>query len=364
MKAVSKFKETSKKRYDGPIPRGFVLQPGDVVVAMTEQAEGLLGSSAIIPEGDTYLHNQRIGVVTSETLDRRFLFYLFNYKPIRDQISASASGTKVRHTSPTRIGEVWFALPPFDIQRRIADILSAYDELIQVNMCRIAVLEEMARRIFDEWFVKRQFPGHKTAGFAKGRPESSPEYWRAGSLNDVAQLVGTSINPRTMPDRLFRHFSIPSFDSRKLPVVEKGSQILSNKLIFSPPVVLISKLNPRIPRVWRVEGARGAAAICSTEFLPLRPNSEIGTGWLTALCTSEPFIGLVKGLAQGTSTSHQRARPQDVLALPIIIPPLALLQRADGILGDNFDLISTLLNASQKYLKFSDQAIWLSLSVG
>src|SRR5437667_5723578 len=49
-----------QKRYDGPIPRGFVLQPGDLVVAMTEQAEGLLGSSAIIPEGDTYLHNQRI----------------------------------------------------------------------------------------------------------------------------------------------------------------------------------------------------------------------------------------------------------------------------------------------------------------
>ncbi len=55
---------------------------------------------------------------------------------------------------------------------------------------------------------------------------------------------------------------------------------------------------------------------------------------------------LVKGIAQGTSTSHQRARPQDILALPIIIPPSPLQQRADRILADNFDLVTTLLNTN------------------
>ena len=236
--------------------------------------------------------------------------------------------------------------PPLEIQKRIAGILSAYDDLIAVNARRIAILEDMARRLFDEWFIKFRHPGQETVGFAKDLSRSLPEHWCTGTLADIAEFVGTSINPRAMPDRLFTHFSIPSFDVERVPVAEKGSLILSNKLIFSPPVVLISKLNPRIPRVWRVQEVREHEPICSTEFLPLKPKSGTGTGWLTGLCTSEPFMRLVKGIAQGTSTSHQRARPQDILGLPIIIPPSPLRQRADRILADNFDLVTTLLNAN------------------
>src|SRR5207253_2618072 len=102
-------KGDKEKFYTGEVPPGFVLRRGDLLIAMTEQAEGLLGSSAIVPSDDLYLHNQRLGLVTDlrgDVVDKRFLYYLFNWREVRDQIRASASGVKVRHTSPQRIYEV------------------------------------------------------------------------------------------------------------------------------------------------------------------------------------------------------------------------------------------------------------------
>src|SRR5437016_1023077 len=122
-----KDKGDKEKHYVGEVPKDFILKKGDLLVAMTEQAEGLLGSSAIVPSSDYYLHNQRLGLVTEidkTQIDRKFL-----------------SGTKVRHTSPSRIYEVTVSIPPLATQRRIAEILSAYDDLIENNARRIKILE-------------------------------------------------------------------------------------------------------------------------------------------------------------------------------------------------------------------------------
>jgi len=100
----------SKDRfYTGDIPEDYVLDEGDLIVAMTEQGPGLLGSSALIPDGGKYLHNQRLGLIQdldNTVLDKKFLYYLFNTGAVRGQISGSASGTKVRHTAPERIYRV------------------------------------------------------------------------------------------------------------------------------------------------------------------------------------------------------------------------------------------------------------------
>jgi len=105
------FKEKSDKAkwYNGPIPSDYVLNEGDLIVAMTEQAEGLLGSSALIPRSSVYLHNQRLGLVQihdRKQADQHFIYYLFNSKSVRQQIRGSASGTKIRHTAPSRIADV------------------------------------------------------------------------------------------------------------------------------------------------------------------------------------------------------------------------------------------------------------------
>ena len=101
------FKHTSRtKYYVGPIPEDFIHKRNDLIVAMTEQAEGLLGSTAFVPEDNKYLHNQRLGLISildKFELDKRFLYRLFNTPIVRLQIRASANGAKVRHTSPSRI---------------------------------------------------------------------------------------------------------------------------------------------------------------------------------------------------------------------------------------------------------------------
>lgn len=187
------FKEKPEKAkwYSGPIPSEYILKEGDLIIAMTEQAEGLLGSSAIIPQSDIYLHNQRLGLIKildPEKAETLFLYYLFNTPHVRQQIRASASGAKIRHTAPSRVAAVKVLLPPLPLQRCIASILSAYDELIENNRRRIRILEEMARSLYREWFVNFRFPGHEKVRMVKSELGEIPEGWKVRKLGDVVAL--------------------------------------------------------------------------------------------------------------------------------------------------------------------------------
>ncbi len=108
------------KYFVGEIPPAFVLDEGDLLVAMTEQAAGLLGSPLLVPEGGRYLHNQRLGRVIgrdSVPWTNEFFFHVFNLRRVRAEIHASASGVKVRHTSPSKIGAVRVKFPPTSVEQ-------------------------------------------------------------------------------------------------------------------------------------------------------------------------------------------------------------------------------------------------------
>lgn len=187
------------KYYTGDIPEGFVLDEGDLVVAMTEQAPGLLGSSAWIPEGGRFLHNQRLGRLVDldeNRLNKRFLYYLFNTRDVRQQVSATATGGKVRHTAPERIARVRFLRPPVDTQQRIADILSAYDDLIENNRQRMALLEAAARQLYREWFVRLRFPGHEHTRITN----SVPEGWEKSTAFSAMEVLSGGTPKTTVSD--------------------------------------------------------------------------------------------------------------------------------------------------------------------
>ncbi len=119
-----------QKYYCGEIPRDYVLEKDDLLVAMTEQAAGLLGSPILVPESDKFLHNQRLGLVTKKPgvqWTNDFFFHVFNTQQVRKDIHASASGVKVRHTSPTKIGEVVVAFPTSVSEQ--SKIVSTFAEL-------------------------------------------------------------------------------------------------------------------------------------------------------------------------------------------------------------------------------------------
>ncbi|MFH2041310.1 MAG: restriction endonuclease subunit S, partial [Acidobacteriota bacterium] len=200
-----KKKGDKEKWYSGKIPEEYILSQGDILVAMTEQAEGLLGSAALVPKNDIYLHNQRLGLIQDlNGVEKRFLYYLFNSKLVRQQIRASCSGVKVRHTSPSRIYEVKVDIPPLPTQRKIAAILSAYDDLIETNLRRIKILEEMSQNLYREWFVKFHFPGYQNARFTDSPLGRIPTGWEVVYVEQIVKRApsGKKYNQKTVSPTL------------------------------------------------------------------------------------------------------------------------------------------------------------------
>jgi type I restriction enzyme S subunit len=194
------FKERPDKAkwYTGPVPKEFILKEGDLIVAMTEQGEGLLGSSALIPQSNRYLHNQRLGLVRirdEKEVDQKYLYYLFNSRPVRQQIRATANGAKVRHTSPSRIYEVRVLTPPLPVQHLIAAILSGYEELIENNQQRIRILEAMSCALYREWFVNFRFPGHEKIPFAGFRLKRIPKGWEVKTVEALTSFLNRGLSP-------------------------------------------------------------------------------------------------------------------------------------------------------------------------
>lgn len=155
--------QQDKERFlNGDPPADYILEEGALVVAMTEQAPGLLGSCAAIPEGDRFLHNQRLGLVEikrPQELHRDFLMYTLNSPAVRQQIHRSAGGMKVRHTSPTKIGATWFTYPPVKDQEIIAKILVAVDAVLSVIGRAIVAKRAYKRGLMQQLFSgERRFP--------------------------------------------------------------------------------------------------------------------------------------------------------------------------------------------------------------
>jgi len=142
------------KFFTGDIPQDYVLAKDDLVVAMTEQKSGLLGSAAFVPEGNRYLHNQRLGLIVdldAQRLSKRYLFHVFNLPHLRVEVAKTSTGSKVKHTSPTKLRAVKVGIPPtVDEQEEIASALSATQQKINVAANKMAQLQDLFRTLLHE----------------------------------------------------------------------------------------------------------------------------------------------------------------------------------------------------------------------
>jgi len=127
------------------------------------------------------LTNQQINslIVDPSRVDARWAFYAL--KAMREEIAAIASGAATPIINKTAFGNIQLSVPSIETQRCIMLILGAYDDLIEVNRRRIAVLEEMARGLFEEWFVRFRFPGYEQLV----TPERQPHDWRLVKVGAV-----------------------------------------------------------------------------------------------------------------------------------------------------------------------------------
>ncbi len=147
------FQAAKPKSFDGEYPGEFLLQGGEVVVTMTDlsKAGDTLGFAAVLPDGE-FLHNQRIGLVRlsrPELLDERYFAYLTRTDGYRAHIIGTASGSTVRHTSPSRIGDYWVELPSLAVQRATAEVLGALDDKIAANTNLAFKAMGLASLLFD-----------------------------------------------------------------------------------------------------------------------------------------------------------------------------------------------------------------------
>ncbi|MCF5766425.1 restriction endonuclease subunit S [Aeromonas veronii] len=141
------------KFYKGDVPRGYLLKKGDMLIAMTEQAEGLLGSALFVPENSKYLHNQRLGlvqIIRQERVCLEFLYLFFNAPSSRRQITEQSTGTKVKHTSPDRLCSVIGLIPPLPEQKKIAQILSTWDKAISTTEQLLANSQQQKKALMQQ----------------------------------------------------------------------------------------------------------------------------------------------------------------------------------------------------------------------
>lgn len=153
------FKSDKYKYFYGAYPDSYVLKAGDIVVTMTDLSkEGdTLGYAAKIPKSKNkkFLHNQRIGLIQilSSEIEKDFIYWLLRTTDYQGFIHGAATGTSVRHTSPTTIKQYRFLLPPLPEQKAIAAVLSSLDDKIDLLHRQNLTLEAMAETLFQQWFV-------------------------------------------------------------------------------------------------------------------------------------------------------------------------------------------------------------------
>ena len=149
--------------YTGPVREEFIMKKGDIITPLTEQAIGLLGSTAIIPEDGKYIQSQDVAkiICNEDLLCPSFAFYLISSDAVKKQLSAAAQQTKIRHTSPDKIKDCTVWIPDLPTQEKIGCILSDIDSKIALNRAINQNLEALAKQLYDYWFVQFDFPNQE-----------------------------------------------------------------------------------------------------------------------------------------------------------------------------------------------------------
>jgi type I restriction enzyme S subunit len=209
------FKSDKLRYYRGLIEEDYVLNPGDIIVTMTDLSKkgDTLGYPAIIPsmQGKIFLHNQRLGKIRilSQKITTEFLLFTLCSNSYREHILETATGTPVRHTSPQKILAYSVALPPLHEQKKIAAILSSVDEAIASTQAIINQTRKVKQGLLQQLLTRGKHSDKKDVVGTKKAPlrlldevakrvtghtpnRKKPEYWDGGikwvSLQDSAAL--------------------------------------------------------------------------------------------------------------------------------------------------------------------------------
>ena len=275
-------------------------------------------------------------------LNSRFLFYSFLKKGRNDELSGLFTGSTIKHLPREKLAKVLIDIPPLPIQEGIADILSAFDDLIENNRRRIALLEEAARLLYREWFVHFRFPGHEHVKIIDGLPEG----W----------------------DRR------PLFDESDATYGHAFKSVLFNETEEGLPVVRIRDVPNGISATWTTEEAPADRRLTNGDFLigmdgDFHMNFWVGgEAWLNQRVTKidaggRMTVGLLRFALEepikklnetitGTTVKHLGAKHLKQIKLKV--PPSGLLAQANEFFENTREMVVNLSVQIQKLAQARD----------
>lgn len=302
----------SADRRSGPYPyygaSGIVDWVDDFLfeglhLLVSEDGENLRSRStpvAFLADGRFWVNNHAHVLVGNSEGDTRFLAYALESA----DISGFLTGSAQPKLSQSSLSSVPIVAPSLTEQRAIAEVLGALDDKIAANDRLIGVACRLMTALASQSAV-------------------------TVAVRELAQQSRASVNPSDLGETVVQHYSLPAFDASTLPSIEPAMAILSGKFVVRRPAVLLSKLNPRFPRVWDLPQIDGTA-LSSTEFVVLHPY-DVTTSVLWAVL-SQPGLGQsLVDKASGTSGSHQRVRPQEIMDAEVP-DPRALSESAQTLI--------------------------------
>lgn len=179
-----------------------------------------------------------------------------------------------------------------------------------------------------------------------------PNGWRWVQLGQVCKIAGENINPQQESEEVFAHYSVSAYDRERVPAMEPGAAILSNKILFPRGAVLFCKLNPRISRVWYVSDDHRHRRICSTEFLPLVPHSSsVDPNYLRLILQEPELVAGLRARVAAATKSRERLRPGVLLAAEISLPGLSEQRRIAVILNERMAAVEQARAAAKAQLE-------------
>ena len=284
---------------------------------------GTLGNVALYNNEKCILGKSACYFNVLKEVEKHFIKYVVTDKNFQEYIQNFANGTTIKNVSLNIMRDYPFLLPPINEQRAIASILSSLDDKIDLLHRQNKTLEQLAVTLFRQWFV-----------------EEADESWEETSISDVAIHIKDSVNPSKNPLEIFYHYSLPAFDDGREPKLEIGSSILSNKYRVPSDCILVSKLNPRVSRIWGLYGKIDELkSICSTEFQIVKPKEKLWYSFIYCFLKSNPITNELAGASGGTSGSHQRVDPKVIFDLAFLKPDAITTKRFNDITSNYWNKI-------------------------
>ena len=270
------------------------LRPGDVAVVRT----GYPGTACVIPTNLPVANCADLVIIRpSQAINSRFLVSIFNSTWGRGAVAGNLVGVAQQHFNIGAAKELVVRIPPIPTQRKIAAILSAYDDLIENNLRRIKLLEEMTQNLYREWFVNFRFPGHQHTRFTDSPLGRIPEGWEVKALGKLADQIRDGVSPDSV-DPGTPYFGLEHLPRKSITLADWGfaNEVHSTKLLFKKGDILFGKIRPYFHKV----GVAPLSGVCSSDTIVIRPRSTDLFGLILGCTSSAEFVEHATATSQGT----------------------------------------------------------------